>query len=81
MFPIASTEDVNEGIRQFTLSPAANNGWRAELNVEWSFGLRLGLSYEQRDFSESPSITIDSFVYSQPTSVERVGRLDVSWFF
>ena len=81
LFPIASTEDINEGTRQFTLSPAANNGWRAELNVEWSFGLRLGLSYEQRDFSESPSITIDSFVYSQPTSVERVGRLDVSWFF
>lgn len=77
LFPIASAENVDLTSQQFTLSPAANNGWRAELNVEWNFGLRLGLSYEQRDFSESPAVGL----YSQPASVERAGRLDASWFF
>lgn len=77
LIPTASAEDVDMAMQQFTLSPEANNGWRTELSVEWNFGLRMALSYEQRDFSESPSV----LVYSQPASVERAGRLDVSWFF
>ena len=77
LIPISAKEDVDLTAKQFTLSPAANNGWRTELNVEWNFGLRMALSYEQRDFSESPSVS----TYSQPASVERVGRLDASWFF
>jgi len=81
LFPIASTENVDLTTQQFSLSPAANNGWRTELSVEWTFGLRMALSYEQRDFSESPSVTVSGSTYSQPISVERAGRLDASWFF
>lgn len=77
LVPISAKEDVDLTTEQFTLFPVANNGWRTELSVEWNFGLRMALSYEQRDFSESPSVS----VYSQPASVERVGRLDISWFF
>lgn len=81
LFPISSEENVDMTSKQFKLAPVANNGWRTELSVEWNFGLRMALSYEQRDFSESPTVTVGGLYYSQPISVERAGRLDASWFF
>jgi hypothetical protein len=77
LFPLSTSQDIDMTTNQVTLFPVANVGWRTELDVEWALGLRLGLSYEQRDFSESPAVG----GYSQPASVERVGRLDASWFF